>query len=108
MNDPAKRNGKYVFDDAQGMAQQHPDTFEVDSIAELKRIVKPGSIVKVCIKLFHDDWPSAERIWTEVIAVDRHKVTATLANDPFFLKAKWGAKIEFELRHIYCVEQEPE
>lgn len=100
-----------VFDDAQGMHQQHPDTFEVDSIAELRESVQPGVYAKVCIRT---DWtdpktgqgPKAERIWTQVIDVDGVKVVAKLANTPVFFDREFGDVVEYELRHIYSVTED--
>ena len=91
---------KYTCESAQGMAQQHPDTFEVASIDHLREIVKPGVYAKVCI--LSGDY-GAERIWTDVVEVDGLKVKATLANDPMGLDAEHGDPIEYQLQHIYNV-----
>jgi len=97
---------KYRFSDAQGMAQQHPDTFEVDSIAELRETIERDSVVKVCILLDDEDSPQAERIWTLVTDVDDYKIKATFLNHPMFFDAQHGDELEFELRHIYSVQTE--
>ncbi len=89
---------KFQLQDAQGMGQQHPDTFEVASIDKLREVVQPGVFAKICIL---DD--GGERIWTKVIEVDDVKVKATLANNPFSLDAQHGDSVEYELRHIYNV-----
>lgn len=102
---------KFRFDDAQGMAQQHPDTFEVDSIAELRDTVKVGSVVKVCVLIDmdeDDDGPGAERIWTQVTNVDDVKISATLLNHPIFFDAQHGDELEFQLRNIYSVYTDDE
>jgi len=90
----------YKYESAQGMAQQHPDTFEVASIDHLREVVKPGVYVKVCIL---SGMYGAERIWTDVVSVDGIKVKATLANDPAGLDAEHGDPVEFQLQHIYNV-----
>ncbi len=90
----------YSFICAQGMAQQHPDTFEVADIDHLREVVQPGVYAKVVIE--------GERIWTTVTDVDGVKVKATLANDPFGFDAEYGDALEYELRHIYNVMNEGE
>jgi hypothetical protein len=98
---------KFSYHCAQGMAQQHPDTFTCESIDWLREHVRPGVFVKVCIDCRdYDDAPGAERIWTKVVSVDDCKVTATLANTPYFIDGKFGDSLEFELRHIYSFEKE--
>lgn len=108
MDDENKFRGQYVCTDAQGMALQYPDTFDVDSITDLRRMIGVGSVVKVCIELNGADDPSAERIWTVVESIDECKIKATFLNQPFFLRANHGDPVEFELRHIYSVELETE
>lgn len=96
------KTGKFIFEDAQGMAAQHPETFDVDEIAWLKEHVREGCWVKVCIQMRNDrERCNAERIWTKVVGVDEHKVFATLANEPYLIDGKFGDPVEFELRHIY-------
>ena len=90
----------FRFESAQGMAQMHPDTFEVASIDRLREIVKPGLFVKVCI---YDEEGHGERIWTRVVEVDDVKVKATFANQPFSLDADHGDELEFTLQHVYNV-----
>jgi hypothetical protein len=102
--------GKYRCEDAQGMAQQHPDTFEVDSIAELRNKITTGSVVKVCVLIDmdeDDDGPGAERIWVQVTDVDDFKIKATFLNHPMFFDAQHGDELEFHLRHIFSVYDEP-
>ena len=53
------------IESAQGMAVQHPDTFEVSDIDRMREVVKPGVYAKICIL---DG--GGERIWTKVIKVD--------------------------------------
>jgi len=108
MKDPNKFRGQYVCTDAQGMALQYPDTFDVDSIADLRQMIGVGSVVKVCIELNGKNDPAAERIWTVVESIDNCKIKASFLNQPFFLRANHGDPVEFELRHIYCVELETE
>ncbi len=90
---------KFRLESAQGMAVQHPDTFEVASIDKLREVVQPGVFAKICIL---DD--GGERIWTKVIEVDDVKVKATFANEPFDPDLKHGDPVEYELRHIYNVQ----
>ena len=90
----------YTYICAQGMAQQHPDTFEVSSIDHMREVVQPGVHAKVAIE--------GERIWTMVTDVDGVKVKATLANDPFGFDGAHGDALGYELRHIYNVMSEGE
>ena len=87
-------------EDAQGMAVQHPDTFEVADIDHLREIIKPGVYAKIAIT---SGQFGGERIWTDIVSVDGVKVKATLANDPMGLDMEHGDPVEYELRHIYNV-----
>lgn len=91
---------KFRFESAQGMAQMHPDTFEVASIDRLREVVQPGVFAKVCI---YDKDGHGERIWTTVVEVDDVNVKATLANQPFMIDADHGDALEYQLQHIYNV-----
>jgi hypothetical protein len=93
----------FRLESAQGMAQQHPDTFEVASIERLQECVKPGVYAKVCVL---DGAFQGERIWTQVTEVDEFKVKATLANEPFGFNAEHGDPIEYQLHNIYNVTAE--
>ena len=95
----------YTFICAQGMAQQHPDTFEVADIDHLREVVQPGVFAKVAIT---DGDFKGERIWTTVTDVDGVKVKATLANHPFGFAGEHGDSLQFELRHIYNVMDQGE
>lgn len=89
------------IESAQGMAVQHPDTFEVASIDHIREVVKPGVYAKICIL---DG--GGERIWTKVVSVDDNKVKATLANDPFGLDMEHGDPVEYQLHNVYNVSNE--
>lgn len=91
---------KYSFICAQGMAQQHPDTFEVADMDHLREVVQPGVQAKVAT--------NGERIWTTVTEVEGNNVKATFANQPFDFDAEWGDPVEYELRHIYNVMDDGE
>lgn len=93
----------FIFESAQGMGQQYPDTFDVASIDRLRDVVEPGVYAKVCIK---NGAFQGERIWTQVTEVDDIKVKATLANDPMGFDAEHGDPLEYELHHIYNVTAE--
>lgn len=96
----SKKNPKFVYESAQGMAAQYPDTFEVSSIDHLREVVQPGVYAKVCIT---NGELRGERIWTEVQEVDDLTVKAKLGNDPFGLDANYGDPMEYQLHHIYNV-----
>ena len=89
------------IESAQGMAVQHPDTFEVASIDHIREVVKPGVYAKICIL---DG--GGERIWTKVVSVDDNKVKATLANDPFGLDMEHGDPVEYQMHNVYNVSNE--
>jgi hypothetical protein len=87
------------IESAQGMAVQHPNTFEVSDIDHMREVVKPGVYAKICIL---DG--GGERIWTKVIKVDGDKVRASLANDPFGLEGmKHGDRVEYQMHNVYNV-----
>ena len=87
------------IESAQGMAVQHPDTFEVSDMDRMREVVKPGVYAKICIL---DG--GGERIWTKVTSVDDNKVKATLANDPFGLEGmSHGDAVEYQLHNVYNV-----
>ncbi len=86
------------LESAQGMAVQHPDTFEVADIDHIREVVKPGVYAKICIL---DG--GGERIWTDVIGVSGNKVQATLANEPFGLDMKHGDPVEYQMHNVYNV-----
>lgn len=86
------------LESAQGMAVQHPDTFEVSDIDHIREVVKPGVYAKICIL---DG--GGERIWTEVVTVSGNNVRAKLANEPFGFEAKHGDRVDYQLHHVYNV-----
>lgn len=90
------------IESAQGMAVQHPDTFEVSDIDHIREVVKPGVYAKICIL---DG--GGERIWTKVITVKGDKVRASLANDPFGLEGmSHGDRVEYQMHNVYNVSDE--
>jgi hypothetical protein len=90
------------IESAQGMAVQHPDTFEVSDIDRMREVVQPGVFAKICIL---DG--GGERIWTKVIKVDGDKVRASLANDPFGLEGmEHGDRVEYQMHNVYNVTAE--
>ena len=89
------------IESAQGMAVQHPDTFEVSDIDRMREVVQPGVFAKICIL---DG--GGERIWTKVIKVDGDKVRASLANDPFGLDMEHGDRVEYQMHNVYNVTAE--
>lgn len=90
------------IESAQGMAVQHPDTFEVSDIDHMREVVKPGVYAKICIL---DG--GGERIWTKVITVKGDKVRASLANDPFGLEGmSHGDRVEYQMHNVYNVSDE--
>lgn len=89
------------IESAQGMAVQHPDTFEVSDIDRMREVVQPGVFAKICIL---DG--GGERIWTKVIKVDGDKVRASLANEPFGLDMEHGDRVEYQMHNVYNVTAE--
>ncbi len=86
------------IESAQGMAVQHPKTFEVADIDHIREVVQPGVYAKICIL---DG--GGERIWTKVITVKGDKVRASLANDPFGLDMEHGDRVEYQMHNVYNV-----
>ena len=85
------------FTDAQMMADQHSDTFEVPDSHALKHL-QPGMLVKVCAE--------NERFWCIIKGISGQEVTAIIDNDLVSTDLhglKYGDEIIFETRHIYQI-----
>lgn len=85
--------------DAQEMAKQHPDTFEVPSDQELKDL-KPGDFVKICV--------GNERFWVEVTEAQAHSPVIDGRVDNNLERTSehglvYNDMIRFEKRHVYSV-----
>lgn len=92
--------GEVEFQDAQQLAKEHPDTFEVPYDATLNAI-EVGDVVKVC--------DGEERFWTVVKGIDGDTITAEVNNNligeqPY----NYGDLIQYEHRHIYDIHRKEE
>merc|ERR1712032_452747 len=87
--------------DAQQMAAEFPDTFELGSLEEIRAMVVPGALAKIC------DNAAGERFWTKVVDVDAAgKVTAVVDNQLLFSEFDLDDDVTYELRHVYDVKQD--
>lgn len=87
-----------LLNDAQRMAEAHPDTFEAPSAEALALLPRVDDVVKVC--------DARERFWVLVRAVDEDRVTALVINSllsgqPY---ARPGSRVSFEKRCIYRMQ----
>jgi len=84
------------FVDAQEMARNHPNSFEVPDADELKGITT-GAIVKVSC---HD-----ERFWVTVTSVEGDTITGTVDNDLVLdgHGLSYGDTITFDKTNVYDI-----
>lgn len=85
------------FIDAQRMAQEYPDSFQVPSQEELQALAV-GDHAKVCT--------GGERFWVLVTGVDGSGVEGTVDSDLIcghVHNLKLGDKIKFGLHHVYSI-----
>lgn len=88
---------KTIFENAQKLKEQHPETFEAPTREELDSI-QEGSSVKVCT--------NDERFWTVVTKIDGDNIKATVDNDLVRTKQhglRYGDVIEFTKDNIYLI-----
>jgi hypothetical protein len=98
----------FTLKDAQKMAKQHPKTFEVPTLAELRGLVYPDVYVKVCGGV---EGHFADRFWVKVTQRDGNYLFGMVANHLCVpnrmadsMKAdvpSMGETIAFQFHHIY-------
>ena len=86
------------FVDAQQMALDNPDTFEVPSFSDLNKLDK-GDLVKVCAQ-------KIERFWVEILSKVGNTMYVKVANDLIFTAEHgcyFGKKLVIETKNIYSI-----
>lgn len=96
---------KLIFEDAQGMRIQYPDTFEAPSKEDLDGL-KVGDYVKVCIRVPNreEGMPESERFWVEITKIKDDVITGKVSNDLLCLPLVYQEKISFNKNNIYSTE----
>jgi hypothetical protein len=88
---------KVIFNDAQQMKKQHPDTFEAPDLEELDSL-KIDDYVKVCA--------IRERFWVKITKIENDTITGTVENH-LVLTHEHGLKaddvVSFEKKNIYSI-----
>lgn len=96
VKNPAKRRAPVAIKglvDAKAMAKAHPDTFDVPSAANLKKI-KPGDLVKVA--------RNNERFWVVVTGFEKRRIHGAVDNDLLLNDdLPVGTVIYFQKKNIY-------
>jgi hypothetical protein len=83
---------------AQEMARQHPDTFEVPSRAALSEL-REGDLVKVS--------NNAERFWLQIVARHGNVFVGRVDNLLLFGRVNYGDHIEFQACNVYDIQSAP-
>lgn len=89
--------GRCAYENAQKLAREFPDSFDVPAKQELVQI-KKGSIVKVC--------SCGERFWTTVYKVEGHRIFARVDNDLVHFEKhglSYGDEISFKKDNVYSI-----
>src|SRR5215218_2429641 len=74
----------------------HPDTFEIPSETQ-KRLLVPGMTVKLMFETKH----GGERMWVDIVDINRRRIIGTLRNTPVFVpRLDYGDKVKFKRHHI--------
>jgi Uncharacterized protein conserved in bacteria (DUF2314) len=83
--------------------REYPETFEIPD-EEAKQAIEPGVVVKLMFEM-NDGW--RERMWVEVVAVQRRHIVGTLRNHPVDIpRLDWGDRVKFERDHIIDIDWE--
>jgi hypothetical protein len=100
---PAKFTGLL---DAESKARADPVSFSIPR-SELRRALRPGSIVKLLFGFGNNDAAAAERMWVEVLEVDRDGYVGRLDNEPRAISdLKLDDRVRFGPEHIAAVWRE--
>ncbi len=83
--------------------REYPETFEIPD-EEAKQAIEPGVVVKLMFEM-NDGW--GERMWVEVVAVNRDHIVGTLSNQPIGIpRLDWGDRVRFKRDHIIDIDWE--
>jgi hypothetical protein len=89
--------------DTDAMKAHHRTTFMIPSDRE-KASLRVGDHINVGF-IFEDSTGRHERIWLRVSAVRGRQISGILENDPVYVRAALGDKIQLELRHVLAIER---
>jgi hypothetical protein len=88
--------------------RQHPDTFEIPDQEE-RQAVAPGAVVKLMFTI-DDIWGRhkwGERMWVEVVAVEKRHLVGKLLNQPLGIpRLGHGDQVKFRREHIIDIDWE--
>ena len=88
--------------------RQHPDTFEIPDEEE-RQAVAPGVVVKLMFTI-NDMWGRhkwGERMWVEVVAVEKRHLVGKLLNQPLGIpRLGHGDQMKFKREHIIDIDWE--
>lgn len=84
--------------------KKYPKVYEVPTKKQISG-VKVGDNIKLCFELIKPEGNiCAERMWVEVVQVNKNSFVGTLNNDPLVITdIKYLDLIEFESKHIMSI-----
>ena len=88
------------FNNAQELAAQHPDTFQVWNLDILKKTVQPGVFIKVSAR--------DERFWAKVVKISDFLIFAEVANHLVTCPMNFGDTIVVSFENIYDIAHHSE
>jgi hypothetical protein len=89
--------------DAERRHQMAPISFSIPR-SELRRGLRPGSLVKLLFGFGDGDPPPAERMWVEVLSVDANGYVGRLDNEPSAITdLKVNDQVRFGPEHVAAI-----
>jgi Uncharacterized protein conserved in bacteria (DUF2314) len=83
--------------------REYPETFEIPD-EDAKQAIEPGVVVKLVFEM-NDGW--GERMWVEVVAVQRRHIVGTLRNQPIGIpRLDLGDRVKFKREHVIDIDWE--
>ena len=98
---------KVEFVDAYEMAVNHPDTFEIPTVQEIRKLDE-GDFAKLGFKANDGKQEVTERMWVKITEKESNtEFKGTLSNTPFILGfLSFGDEFTFKANNIYSVKYE--
>lgn len=94
----------YTLCDCYSRHEEKPDTFGIPDDLTVSALV-PGDFVKLIFES-EKPHPSGERMWVRITGRQGNRFQGTLANRPVFIDGLFlGDQIDFDVRHIACVDR---
>lgn len=94
----------YTLIDGWERNAEHPDTFEIPTMAEAGRVTV-GDYVKLGFEYEGEEF-AGERMWVEVTGIGNGGFEGTLANTPLTDLLSFGDLVKFGLCHIIATMDE--